>query len=1486
MYKFLTTLLTLFLAGSAFSQDHSNDILLVGVSQLANEVPRFEATQTYLSGLYAATSGYEGAEVDLYINDDAESVLNLYYNPNYKDTFIAKITEGYKYVVIACDSEFGVKYPELYFEECYKMSQAILAAGSIPIIAMHDDPSDTSLLEIVYRVANGCGLEVVPYAQAIDDISDSLDSSENTGEGMAQRAYIAAASIYSKLTGIDPNTTGYEPTYTADNSQVRSLDGHEFLANTGTQTNAYHETIDDHYSTSYGNIGNVRYRPLDISSAPFNNQVPYLYRGTSTEEGISERLNTIINETMEAELREVTYINRFQKGWDDGVNTSSAASSAFNQFPNGYAFMYVRWSYIDAQEVIDTHNQTNMLPIVFERIDYSYGSKGTASTTAVLSNCFDTAFYSGSLSYGDDGWAVIPFCPALGRLAEIEPDIVTSSDGVHMTDPLYYMTAAMMLTSSLGSDLDVPSSIQSDSQLVNAFNTGKTYIAQSAFLSGTGSHVPDSNLIIETDSLPDLPPSGSYGYQLLATGGVGGLLWELLPETTLPAGLSLSVNGLLHGTVTETGTWSVALKVTDSQGSFRQVGFTLASGIVEASDITVQLSSYDPALISLPNDGSGVSTYAYSAPVNGALTGTGYDLTYTPNAGITSDGFSYTITSGGVTSDSKTVTIQVVLPDGQAVGAPDADDTTVQLDEDGSIEIPLTGFDAEGDFLMGDLVSQPTNGRITSLVGNVASYKPDANYYGLDSFTFKMNDGALDSATAEVTITVNPVNDATPLATAISESVGINESVAVTLSATDVDNDSITYTVVSEPTYGELSGTVPNLTYTPNTDYTGNDNFTYVANDGYGDSELATIAVSVFEIPEIQVVGSGDGYDLTGSEVSDFRSTGTAKTFDADGDDSYGSTGYFFAGIGDTANVNNQDFSRNSQDGPSWVTEYAAGSHFASIAEYNTYDSIDNPTLTPAATVDDWARSAICVASAGEVGEWRETLTFTVDGTVPPSFRLGVMAGNEHSSDGRYDPAGLRLSFEGLVSAEVTNLPAELGMVFFDVTLPADSNGTFSVEVQTRSKGPTITGIVFDVDHKLYFADPPVGDVNAVNAAYSGSLAGSASDVDGDGTLIYSVQEGPSWLTVASDGSMSGTPAGSDLGINYWTLQVANGSGEVATTPFQITVVDSLLIGYDFDSDAADLTAVSVVPTGVSASSITSPMGISFITSIGDNSGADALGIDFGSSGTLGSIGISVAAATTTTFEDAVAGDDYMAFTLSPDEGVILDLRAITLKATKKAETSVDEYALTDALGNLIGSPGAITTLVGLAGEYESVVFSFAGSSYEAITEATEFRIYAWGRGTSNTSSTLAALDKITVYGSLYSDSEYSIWASGYGLGGDDALAVADTENGGAGDGYSNLLEFALGMDPTVNDAGVSESNYTEEDAGTEYFVYEYERRTDYLELGLTYSLIVTPDLLTPSGEVPNDVEIGTAVDDYETVKTRFEMTDSAKFIQLQVEME
>ncbi len=119
--------------------------------------------------------------------------------------------------------------------------------------------------------------------------------------------------------------------------------------------------------------------------------------------------------------------------------------------------------------------------------------------------------------------------------------------------------------------------------------------------------------------------------------------------------------------------------------------------------------------------------------------------------------------------------------------------------------------------------------------------------------------------------TVNSVNRQ-PVAD--DQSVITNEDipVGITLSGSDPDGDPLTSTVASNPINGSLSGTAPNLTYTPNAGYSGDDSFTFKVNDGAVDSNIATVSITVEPLEDVstmvQVNTTNPDYDESGSQLS------------------------------------------------------------------------------------------------------------------------------------------------------------------------------------------------------------------------------------------------------------------------------------------------------------------------------------------------------------------------------------------------------------------------------------------------------------------------------------------------------------------------------------------------------------------------------------------------------------------------------------------
>ena len=183
---------------------------------------------------------------------------------------------------------------------------------------------------------------------------------------------------------------------------------------------------------------------------------------------------------------------------------------------------------------------------------------------------------------------------------------------------------------------------------------------------------------------------------------------------------------------------------------------------------------------------------------------------------------------------------------------PVASNQTVNTTEDTPVGITLTGSDADTNALTFSICSGPSHGVVTGTPPSV-TYTPFLDWYGTDTFTFRVHDGIVYSTVATVTVNVASDNDA-PVVFNQRVAVIKNTPKAVTLTSVDPEGDTISYIIAGNPTKGVLSGTAPNLTYTPSNNITGTDSFTYRATDGGLTSAVATVSITITEANQV------DGY--------------------------------------------------------------------------------------------------------------------------------------------------------------------------------------------------------------------------------------------------------------------------------------------------------------------------------------------------------------------------------------------------------------------------------------------------------------------------------------------------------------------------------------------------------------------------------------------------------------------------------------------------
>ena len=241
--------------------------------------------------------------------------------------------------------------------------------------------------------------------------------------------------------------------------------------------------------------------------------------------------------------------------------------------------------------------------------------------------------------------------------------------------------------------------------------------------------------------------------------------------------------------------------------------------------------------------------------------------TYTPAANFNgTDSFTYLLTdSRGGISGNYTVSVTVTAVN----DAPTAANATLSTNEDTVLNGTLaTGADVDGNAVTYALVSSGSvshtvAGETTSSTfvlnsdGSYA-YTPAHNYNGNDSFTYKVNDGLLDSATYTISVNVAAVNDA-PVLTAGGSTTAEDTAISngALPAATDVDGDTVTYALATGVSHGSVTvNSNGTFSYTPAANYNGSDSFTYTINDGHGGSNTYTHSLTITPVNDAPVAAN------------------------------------------------------------------------------------------------------------------------------------------------------------------------------------------------------------------------------------------------------------------------------------------------------------------------------------------------------------------------------------------------------------------------------------------------------------------------------------------------------------------------------------------------------------------------------------------------------------------------------------------------------
>lgn len=280
--------------------------------------------------------------------------------------------------------------------------------------------------------------------------------------------------------------------------------------------------------------------------------------------------------------------------------------------------------------------------------------------------------------------------------------------------------------------------------------------------------------------------------------------------------------------------------------------------------------------------GSAITSYAVIASPGGAtVNGTASPITF---SGLT-NGTAYTFTvtatnaagTSAVSAASNSVTPQPSNSAPTITGSP-----ILTINQGASYLFTPTAADSPGDTLSFSILNKPVWATFNPATGTLSGTPSNQDVGVTNGIVISVSDGTLSASLPAFNLSVTNVNDA-PVATSSTVTLEEDGSVTITLAAEDVDNDPLTYEVVSQPESGTLEqhGTV--WLYTPEKDFNGTDVFSFIAKDAELSSEPATVTINVTPVnDDPQAVD--DDYILTSTANDIYALAVLANDVDVDGD--------------------------------------------------------------------------------------------------------------------------------------------------------------------------------------------------------------------------------------------------------------------------------------------------------------------------------------------------------------------------------------------------------------------------------------------------------------------------------------------------------------------------------------------------------------------------------------------------------------------------
>ena len=701
-------------------------------------------------------------------------------------------------------------------------------------------------------------------------------------------------------------------------------------------------------------------------------------------------------------------------------------------------------------------------------------------------------------------------------------------------------------------------------------------------------------------------------------------------------------------TITPTADWNGSEELTftaeDPSGETvsQVVDFTVAAVADIVSDSADIVEDTPTKLDVLGNDNFEgdapvVSVEAGHEPTNGTVVvnndGT---ITYTPNQDYNGpDQFTYTVTSGGVT-ETTTVTLNVTpVNDKPVVENTIADQS---LEEDFTpYTIDLNDAFSDVDNADGELtfsVSGNSNIQV-SIVDGIATITPTADWNGSEELTFTAEDPSGETVSQVVDFTVAAVADI------VSDSADIVEDTPTKLDVLGNDNFEGDAPVVSveaghEPTNGTVvvnnDGTI---TYTPNQDYNGPDQFTYTVTSG-GVTETTTVTLNVTPVNDKPVVENTIADQSLEEDFTPYTidlNDAFSDVDNADGELTFSVSGNSniqvsivdgIATITPTADWNGSEELTFTAEDPSGETvSQVVDFTVAAVADIvsDSADIVeDTPTKLDVLGNDNFEGDAPVVSVEAGHEPTNGTVVVNNDGTItytpnqdyngPDQFTYTVTSGGVTETTTvtlNVTPVNDKPVVENTIAdqsleEDFTPYTIDLNDAFSDVD-NADGELTFSVSGNSNIQVSIVDGIAtitptadWNGSEELTFtAEDPSGEtvsqvVDFTVAAVADIVSDSADIVEdtptkldvlgndnfeGDAPVV-SVEAGHEptngTVVVNNDGTITYTPNQDYNGPDQFTYTVSSGGvTETTTVTLNVTPVNDKPLNEDFDHSANEL---------------------------------------------------------------------------------------------------------------------------------------------------------------------------------------------------------------------------------------------------------------------------------------------------------------------------